>query len=176
MAGQKVFEISGPVDRLNIVYVIFGWLGIGTLLPWNFFITVNSYWDYKYRSVNDTYDAYLSNDASTGLNDIQTTWKSKMSVASMVPNVTMLLLNAAFGHHFKTTPRLLISLILVIVLFGFTSAMAVIDTDDWQATFMLITIISVVFINVNSAIFQGTVNSIYSELANLYRPTRSFIF
>jgi hypothetical protein len=39
-----------------------------------------------------------------------------MAVASMVPNVAFLLLNAAFGHRFKTQPRLLVSLILIIVL------------------------------------------------------------
>jgi len=51
--------------------------------------------------------------AETGLaetNDVQISWGSNMAMASMVPNVTFLLLNASFGHHFKTTPRLLVSL------------------------------------------------------------------
>ena len=40
-----------PVDRRKIVYVIFVWLGVGTLLPWNFFITANAYWNHKFRTV-----------------------------------------------------------------------------------------------------------------------------
>jgi hypothetical protein len=30
----------GPQDPCHMVYAIFLWLGIGTLLPWNMFITV----------------------------------------------------------------------------------------------------------------------------------------
>jgi hypothetical protein len=44
---------SGPEDRRKLVYVVFYWLGIGTLLPWNFFITVNDYWNYKLRTVEN---------------------------------------------------------------------------------------------------------------------------
>ncbi len=29
---------SDPQDRWNLIYVIFYWLGMGSLLPWNFFI------------------------------------------------------------------------------------------------------------------------------------------
>ena len=31
---------DGPEDKFKLVYIIFYWLGIGTLLPWNMFITV----------------------------------------------------------------------------------------------------------------------------------------
>ena len=40
-----------PIDRHKIVYIIFVWLGVGTLLPWNFFITQTSYWNYRYRDL-----------------------------------------------------------------------------------------------------------------------------
>ena len=43
MAVDKKEE-NAPQDKFNLVYIIFGWLGVGTLLPWNFFITVNDYW------------------------------------------------------------------------------------------------------------------------------------
>merc|ERR1740124_438742 len=73
----------------------------------------------------------------------------------MIPNVTMLILNAIFGHRFKTQPRLLVSLVLVIVLFAFTAGMAKVDTDEWQTDFMTVTLVTVVLINLNAAIFQG---------------------
>ena len=87
--------------------------------------------------------------------EVQKDWGPNMSMASMIPNVTFLLLNAVFGHRFKTTPRLLISLIFVIVLFAFTCAMAKINTDEWQNAFWSVTIASIVLININAAIFQG---------------------
>ena len=88
---------------------------------------------------------------------VQKDWGPNMSMASMIPNVTFLLLNAVFGHRFKTTPRLLISLIFVIVLFAFTCAMAKINTDEWQNAFWSVTIASIVLININAAIFQGKI-------------------
>ena len=40
-----------PVDQFRMIYLIFGLLGICTLLPWNMFITVSAYWDYKWGTV-----------------------------------------------------------------------------------------------------------------------------
>ena len=64
---------DGPEDKFKLVYIIFYWLGIGTLLPWNMFITVRlnppetwlliyyilvfqvvAYWNDKFRTVNAT--------------------------------------------------------------------------------------------------------------------------
>lgn len=143
-----------PKDKFRLIYLIFGWLGIGTLLPWNMFITVSAYWDDKWKNVTDA--ALENGDETLGKrNVVQLSWNSNMAMASMVPNVTFLLLNASFGHHFKTTPRLLISLIFVILLFGVTCAMTKVDTDPWQDEFWIGTIISIILININSAIFQG---------------------
>ena len=86
----------------------------------------------------------------------------------MVPNVTLLILNGFFGHKFKTQPRLIVSLILVIVLFIFTSAMVKIDTDSWQHTFLMVTLTSVVLINTNAAIFQGGILGVAGKFPPAY--------
>ena len=41
-----------PKDEYQKVYLVFFLLGMGTLLPWNFFISLNSFWDYKFRNVS----------------------------------------------------------------------------------------------------------------------------
>ena len=41
-------------DRLSLVYLMFFYLSVGMLLPWNFFINVNGYWMHKFRTVNAT--------------------------------------------------------------------------------------------------------------------------
>ena len=56
-------------------------------------------------------------------NDLQKAWGGYLAVASMVPNVTFLILNGLFGHKFRTQPRLIISLVFVILMFTFTSIM-----------------------------------------------------
>jgi len=167
-----------PVDRFRLVYVVFVMLGIGTLLPWNFFISVFSYWMHKFRTVEpvqlsatadadadaDVTDANATANATAlteesggggGLNAMQEGWNPKLSIFSMVPNVTILILNAVFGHRFRTQPRLLVSLILVIILFAFTAGMTMVDSDEWQEAFLYITLASAVLININAAIFQG---------------------
>ena len=62
---------SPPRDRLNAVYLVFYLLGMGTLLPWNFFISVNSFWDYKFRDVNAT--EYHGSDLASGGDDREKT-------------------------------------------------------------------------------------------------------
>lgn len=42
-----------PRDRLHGAYAIFFLLGIGSLLPWNFFITAKHYWMYKLQNCSD---------------------------------------------------------------------------------------------------------------------------
>ena len=42
MVDQKKEVVAeGPQDKFRFVYIIFYWLGIGTLLPWNMFISVS---------------------------------------------------------------------------------------------------------------------------------------
>jgi len=154
-----------PPDPYRMVYIIFYWLGVGTLLPWNFFISVPGYWMHKWRNietevvvetavaVNGTLE---SNETAVGNSELQTSWGPYLSIASMVPNVTILLLNAAFGHHFRTQPRLLVSLGLIILLFIFTDVMTLVeDTDNWQGAFFVLVLASVVVINICGATFQG---------------------
>ena len=107
--GETSIMSSAPADRYNLIYVIFYWLGMGSLLPWNFFISVNGYWKYKFRNVShdhlEAYDAGAANATAAGLaapeklSHLQIEWNSYLSIASMIPNVTFLLLNAAFGHR-----------------------------------------------------------------------------
>uniref|UniRef100_A0A8C5UBQ4 Solute carrier family 29 member 3 n=1 Tax=Malurus cyaneus samueli TaxID=2593467 RepID=A0A8C5UBQ4_9PASS len=42
-----------PSDRWHGAYVIFFLLGIGSLLPWNFFITAKHYWRYKLQNCSE---------------------------------------------------------------------------------------------------------------------------
>jgi len=190
MAGavdQLKSDVVAPVDRYKMVYAIFYWLGIGTLLPWNMFITVVAYWDYKFRTVDIMTDniTELSGGEGSGFvtdiettvapetggynpNDLQKAWGGYLAVASMVPNVTFLILNGLFGHKFRTQPRLIISLVFVILMFTFTSIMVQINTDTWQYTFLMVTLLSVVFININAAIFQGGILGVAGKFPPAY--------
>ena len=53
-------DSNAPVDRNKFVYIIFVWLGVGTLLPWNFFITQTSYWNERYRDLSCDVSTYVT--------------------------------------------------------------------------------------------------------------------
>ena len=111
-------------------------------------ITVDAYWKYKFRNVT------IPVGEETEMTDLQKQWASNLSIASMVPNVTFLLLNAAVGHKFRAFPRLLAALVVIIVLFIFSDVMTKISTDDWQNEFLGVTLFTVALINIMVAIFQ----------------------
>ena len=110
----------------------------------------------------------VTSDSDEQPEDILGSFYGYLSAASMVPNVTFLILNAFFGHRLKTQPRLVISLIFVILMFTFTSVMVQVDTDTWQHTFLIVTLISVVFININAAIFQGGILGVAGKFPPAY--------
>lgn len=160
LTGEKAVQLNDagftpvPRDRLNIVYSIFYLLGLGTLLPWNFFITAQGYWMYKFRDmtiVNGT------NVTSTQRSELQVTFNSYLSVAAMVPSTIFLILNTILSRRISQKLRLVVSLILIIVFFIVTVVMVQLDTDSWQKPFYAFTLFTVVIINCNTAIFQGAV-------------------
>uniref|UniRef100_A0A6B2E9I1 Putative equilibrative nucleoside transporter n=1 Tax=Phlebotomus kandelakii TaxID=1109342 RepID=A0A6B2E9I1_9DIPT len=136
-----------PTDRLNIIYMIFYLLGMTTLLPWNFFITAENYWMFKFRNVT-------GNDSDV-LTPIQRSFTSDLSVSSAVPNTVFLVLNAFLSHRIPLKLRMLGSMGVIFVLFIFTTAFVEVDTDTWQRAFFAITITTVVVMNIAAAILSG---------------------
>lgn len=56
-----------PKDDHHKVYVVFFLLGMGTLLPWNFFISLNSFWDYKFRNTSAENTTWTGEENKTDL-------------------------------------------------------------------------------------------------------------
>merc|ERR1719154_432640 len=133
---------------------------------------------YKYRNVaadgleldyvDDGLQANVTSNSDEQPEDILGSFYGYLSAASMVPNVTFLILNAFFGHRLKTQPRLVISLIFVILMFTFTSVMVQVDTDTWQHEFLIVSLVPVVFININAAIFQGGILGVAGKFPPAY--------
>ena len=67
---------------------------------------------------------------------------------------------------------MLVSLVLVIILFGVTAGMTKVDTDEWQSGFMTLTLVTVVLINLNAAVFQGEFQRIIILGGERYGPIK----
>jgi len=138
--------------RQWLVYCAFLALGLGTLLPWNVFITAESYWQYKFRNTTVP-DNFTGPVPPT---DLQSLYTPLQMVLSQLPNFSFLLLNAVMGHKFCMTKRLLTTLLFMVALFTLTTAFVLVDTDHWQTGFFALTMATIVLINSCGAIFQGS--------------------
>ncbi len=127
-------------DWMNMAYLILYLQGVGSLLPWNFFITARGYFESKFR-----------NEPS-----IQGSFENAFSVAAMVPNVLSLLINVFLTNRINRNLRMVTCILVTLISFILTAAFVKIDTYAWTSKFFAITIVIVVFINTASAVYGGT--------------------
>lgn len=66
-----------------------------------------------------------------------------------------LILNALYGHKFQLHVRMIGSLVVILIFFACNTALIKINTDDWQDLFFDVTILSVVVMNIGTAILSG---------------------
>uniref|UniRef100_A0A3P9IQF3 Solute carrier family 29 member 3 n=1 Tax=Oryzias latipes TaxID=8090 RepID=A0A3P9IQF3_ORYLA len=139
-----------PEDSYNLVYVLFFLMGIGSLLPWNFFITAKHYWIYK-----------LSNSSDLGKegerrSDISDYFESYLSIASTVPSVLCLILNYMLVNRLSPKLRVLSSLWVILLVFVVTTALVKVDVSNSRTDFFIGTLVSVAVVSGASNIFSGS--------------------
>lgn len=127
-------------DRYNLAYLILYLQGIGSLLPWNFFITARGYFEKKFENEPD----------------LVANFESAFSVAAMIPNVLSLLVNVFLTKQVNRNVRMVTCLIVTLVCFITTVTFVKIDTTNWTRGFFALTICIVALINMASAIYGGT--------------------
>ncbi|GBN08181.1 hypothetical protein AVEN_240418-1 [Araneus ventricosus] len=99
--------------------------GITSLLPWNFFIQANDYWMYRFRNVSVPFDP-----AAEDKTKLQAIFSSYLAIASKVPYVIFLLVNAYVSNKLQPSKRIQWPLMAMIILFLFTTAIVFVDTDN----------------------------------------------
>ncbi|XP_028172397.1 equilibrative nucleoside transporter 1 [Ostrinia furnacalis] len=154
-----------PVDRYRIVYILFYLFGVTSLVPWNFLITANDYWMYKFRDVTPN---NLTMAAPVRKSQFQAEFTSYLNVATAIPNLIFLILNSLYGHLVPLKNRLQGSLVIVTLAFLVTTALVQVDTDEWQNTFFIITMVTVVIMTAASAVFIGGLVGIASRFSKEY--------
>jgi len=155
---------SALKDRRGFVLWSVYFMGVVMLLPWNMLINVNYFWDYKFR--NTSLDDAMSNSSSELLpppTKLQKEFTSYLSIASNVPNAVFVILHALLGHLVGMRIRVLGSQIGQMIVFACITALALVDSDSWQKTFLAVNLSAIAFMNVFNAVFQG---SVMANLAN----------
>ncbi|XP_072404798.1 equilibrative nucleoside transporter 1-like [Chiloscyllium punctatum] len=91
-----------PVDRFRMVWLIFFTLGLGTLLPWNFFMTAITYFKFQLQDVNVTVDRFHLN-GTEGLiqeNYLQGKFGNMMTLCAMLPLLVFSCINSVLIQRY----------------------------------------------------------------------------
>jgi len=135
-----------------VLWWIFFILGMGTLLPWNFFITPYQYWIDKLDTTNITSE----NGTDGGYNTYQQFWASSLGVTTMLTNFLMCFATTMCMNIIPRNTRFYVPMAGIAVCFAIAAAMSQIDSSAWVPTFFITTMINVIIITVFCAIFQAS--------------------
>ena len=144
---------EAPRDKYWLTYWIMFFFGIVSLLPWYVFPTVEQYFRLQLFSYQ-----YI------GLHIV-----NYMALATQVPAAIVLFINTYIVRKFPERGRILISQSIILVMFTLSMVLARLDMDDHQLLFLILTVSSVILINIASSVFQGGVFAIASRFPEAYR-------
>ena len=139
-------------DRYNMAYISFFLLGIGMLLPWNFFINA---------------DQYFKDRLKTNENDLKM-FESAFSICSQIPCGIALVLNLYLTNRVSRNGRVIATLVISTICFVITTILVNVNTVSWTTKFFAITLTSVAIINFCAGIFQGTIFGIAGAAGGRY--------
>uniref|UniRef100_A0A8D3B6M4 Solute carrier family 29 member 1a n=1 Tax=Scophthalmus maximus TaxID=52904 RepID=A0A8D3B6M4_SCOMX len=150
--------INAPRDKYNAVWIIFFILGLGTLLPWNFFMTATMYFTSRLKDPpTDLFSNQTANETSEG-GDTRTLLESKfnnvMTLCAMVPLLIFTCLNSFIHQRIPQKLRISGSLTVILVVFLLTAVFVKVDMAPMP--FFTLTMIKIICINSFGAILQGS--------------------
>ncbi|XP_054049842.1 heat shock protein HSP 90-beta isoform X3 [Rissa tridactyla] len=146
---------DGPQDRYKAVWLIFFILGLGTLLPWNFFMTAREYFISRLADPEET--SHLWNQTSGAAlppSYLQSMFDNFMTLCAMVPLLIFTCLNSFIHQRIPQQIRILGSLVAIGLVFLITAIMVKVEMEPLP--FFVFTMISIVFINSFGAILQSS--------------------
>ncbi|XP_037320982.1 equilibrative nucleoside transporter 1-like [Pungitius pungitius] len=153
--------INAPRDKYHAVWIIFFILGLGTLLPWNFFMTATMYFTSRLKepSADPTPPPSLgnNNDTSDGgdtRNVLESKFNNVMTLCAMVPLLIFTCLNSFLHQRVPQKLRIIGSLAVIFVVFLLTAVLVKVDVAPLP--FFTLTMVKIIFINSFGAILQGS--------------------
>uniref|UniRef100_A0A8C9YNJ6 Solute carrier family 29 member 1a n=1 Tax=Sander lucioperca TaxID=283035 RepID=A0A8C9YNJ6_SANLU len=150
--------INAPRDKYNAVWIIFFILGLGTLLPWNFFMTATMYFTSRLKDpptdlpFNQTANETL--EGGDTRNVLESKFNNVMTLCAMVPLLIFTCLNSFLHQRIPQKFRISGSLVVILVVFLLTAVLVKVDVAPLP--FFTITMIKIICINSFGAILQGS--------------------
>ncbi|XP_072532907.1 equilibrative nucleoside transporter 1a [Salminus brasiliensis] len=163
--------INTPQDRYNAVWIIFFILGLGTLLPWNFFMTATMYFTSRLNDASTNGTAHNQTSSSVvAEGDTRSVLEAKfnnvMTLCAMVPLLIFTCLNSFIHQRIPQKLRISGSLLVILVVFLVTAI--VVKVDMAPLPFFVFTMIKIICINSFGAILQGSLFGLAGMLPASY--------
>uniref|UniRef100_A0AAR2JUT4 Solute carrier family 29 member 1a n=1 Tax=Pygocentrus nattereri TaxID=42514 RepID=A0AAR2JUT4_PYGNA len=156
MATQK------PADKYNAVWLIFFMLGLGTLLPWNFFMTATAYFTSRLAD-NSTVVGDAEGDNRSVL---QAKFNNVMTLCAMIPLLVFTCLNSILHQRIPQKLRIMGSLSAILLVFLVTAILVKLSMEPLP--FFVITMAKIVIINAFGAVLQGSLFGMAGTLPASY--------
>ena len=153
-----------PPDKYSLVYLIIFLHGIGTLMPWNMFITIA-----------DTYYVHfkmLEKPDNSSIPSIKTSYSenymSAQNICSQLPNLLLNLINIFIVVKGDLTKRIGVSLTVVGACILLTMSFIFADTWTWMGGFFALTLAIVILLNGSNGIYQNSIFGLVSDFPFKY--------
>ncbi|KAJ8366117.1 hypothetical protein SKAU_G00149480 [Synaphobranchus kaupii] len=160
-----------PRDKFNAVWLIFFILGLGTLLPWNFFMTATVYFtsrlkDDPQEEIRANFTGNDTKEAVSTRSVLEAKFSNVMTVCAMVPLLVFSCFNSVLHQRIPQAVRVMGSLGCILGLFLLTAIFVKIEMSP--LTFFVITMIKIIFINSFGAMLQGSLFGMAGLLPTSY--------
>lgn len=147
-----------PQDRYKAVWLIFFVLGLGTLLPWNFFMTATQYFTHRLdlpqnrstvtdKSSQDTETLPAPTVSVPERSYLSTIFNNVMTLCAMLPLLLFACLNSFLHQRISQSVRILGGLVAILLVFLITAILVKVEMEPLP--FFIVTMIKIVLINCN---------------------------
>ena len=147
------------VDVRSWYYWAFVWLGLGSLLPFNFFITADPYFRYK------LHDSKMPNSSPSTL---ELSYENAVTLCASVPNLFTAILVTFVCVPYIHKYRIFTSLIGITICLLICFSLIFVDVNQWRKIFFALTMILIMIQSSLCAILLNCFFSLASTLPSRY--------
>ncbi|XP_015251093.1 equilibrative nucleoside transporter 1-like [Cyprinodon tularosa] len=141
--------INAPKDKYHAVWIIFFILGLGTLLPWNFFMTATMYFTDRLKDPST-----ISVNGTSERSVLESKFNNVMTLCAMLPLLIFTCLNSFIHQRIPQKLRISGSLAVIFLVFMLTAILVKVNMEPLP--FFTLTMIKIICINSFGAVLQGS--------------------
>ncbi|XP_022607924.1 equilibrative nucleoside transporter 2 [Seriola dumerili] len=149
---------DAPQDQGYLVGICFFILGLGTLLPWNFFMTASLYFQGRLNTTESSNGTVVVHK--------EYYFNNWMTLLSQLPLLLFTLLNSFLYQRISEAMRIAGSLVFILLLFFLTAVLVKVPMKEDR--FFSVTMATIWFINSFGAVLQGSLFGLVGLLPQKY--------